>query len=75
VLTAVPVCDSSRKATFQRSLGLGEVSFRPRRRNALRAAVASRRWSFYGTTNRGSAYGFGTVFRLKLVRTCASCRP
>lgn len=30
---------------------------------------------FYGTTFNGGAYGNGTVFRVGLVRTCATCRP
>jgi len=30
---------------------------------------------FYGTTYAGGAYGYGTVFRLGVVHTCATCRP
>ena len=30
---------------------------------------------FYGTTFVGGRYFFGTVFRLGVVRTCATCRP
>ncbi len=31
--------------------------------------------SLYGTTYEGGAYGDGTVFRLGVVNTCATCRP
>ena len=31
--------------------------------------------NFYGATYGGGAYGFGTVFRLGLVRSCPTCRP
>jgi uncharacterized repeat protein (TIGR03803 family) len=31
--------------------------------------------NFYGTTSSGGTYGYGTVFRLDVVRSCATCRP
>ena len=31
--------------------------------------------NFYGTTAGGGAYNVGTVFRLGVVRPCATCRP
>ena len=39
------------------------------------AVVQARDGSFYGTTFGGGAYGYGTVFRIGVVRTCATCRP
>ena len=30
---------------------------------------------FYGTTAGGGANADGTVFRLLVIRTCATCRP
>ena len=29
---------------------------------------------FYGTTNAGGSYGYGTVFRVGVARSCATCR-
>ncbi len=37
--------------------------------------VQARDGNFYGTTQAGGAFGEGTVFRLGVVRTCATCRP
>ena len=31
--------------------------------------------NFYGTTYGGGIYGNGTVFRLGVVHTCATCHP
>ena len=31
--------------------------------------------NFYGTTSSGGANNVGTVFRLGVVRPCATCRP
>ncbi len=30
---------------------------------------------FYGTTQQGGAHNYGTVYRLGVVRTCATCAP
>lgn len=37
--------------------------------------VQARDGNLYGTTFGGGAYGFGAVYRLGLVRTCATCCP
>jgi uncharacterized repeat protein (TIGR03803 family) len=37
--------------------------------------VQARDGTFYGTTFEGGAYGYGTVYRIGLVHTCAMCRP
>ncbi len=39
------------------------------------ALVQVRNGSFYGTTNGGGADGDGTIFRVGVVRACATCRP
>jgi uncharacterized repeat protein (TIGR03803 family) len=31
--------------------------------------------NFYGTTYQGGSYGYGTVFRLAVLRACGTCRP
>ena len=39
------------------------------------ALVQVRNGALYGTTNGGGADGDGTVFRIGVVHTCATCRP
>ncbi len=39
------------------------------------ALVQAANGSFYGTTNGGGADGDGTIFRVGVVRACATCRP